>query len=129
MYASRLLSFTFIFLHAGPLLGLDRSFTNKYCESILIIGGYGALLSFAMSNWILLARTRALLGRKRSYDAILILYFLLSYGIASVLVVASTTPLICTSLYSSLDVGLPPTVPLEFSDYLLLATRSHLWDC
>ncbi|KAG8834085.1 hypothetical protein FRC20_007529, partial [Serendipita sp. 405] len=83
MYASRLLSFTFIFLHAGPLLGLDRSFTNKYCESILIIGGYGALLSFAMSNWILLARTRALLGRKRSYDAILILYFLLSYGIAT----------------------------------------------
>ncbi|KAG8769970.1 hypothetical protein FRC16_006513 [Serendipita sp. 398] len=119
----------------GPLICLIVILS---CESILIIGGYGALLSFAMSNWILLARTRALLGRKRSYDAILILYFLLSYGITSVLVVASTTPLISTTFYSQLAhicgiverpkvMGFIWVCPMVFETTIFIITTTRLY--
>ncbi|KAG8812255.1 hypothetical protein FRC17_002111 [Serendipita sp. 399] len=36
IYGNRLLSFFFILIHAGPMVGLDRSFTSKYCEGIVI---------------------------------------------------------------------------------------------
>lgn len=71
---------------------------------VYFVLGYAAYVSFAICNWILLARTKALLGNKRAVSYILIIFYFLSYGVNGVLVTLSSAPLVGESestLYSS----------------------------
>lgn len=59
-----------------------------------MIPGYAAYVSFAICNWILLARTKALLGNKRTTTYILVIFYFLAYGVNGILVTLTSTPLI-----------------------------------
>ncbi|PVG00998.1 hypothetical protein CPB86DRAFT_823865 [Serendipita vermifera] len=83
LYSNRLFSFVFLTENAYMLSAVDRSLTNKLCEELLIAAGIGAYVSFAMSNWILLARAIALCANSKVVRIGLITFYVLTYGVTA----------------------------------------------
>ncbi|CAG7854841.1 SubName: Full=Uncharacterized protein {ECO:0000313/EMBL:CCA72279.1} [Serendipita indica DSM 11827] len=83
-----------------PALHGDRYWDVRHCRFLIITTGYAALVSFAMCNWILLARTKALLGEKRWINTILIIYYVLSYSATAALVTITEIKLYKKMFYS-----------------------------
>ncbi|PVF97479.1 hypothetical protein CPB86DRAFT_423784 [Serendipita vermifera] len=66
---------------------IDRSLSNSFCEVLVISTGVAAYACFAMSNWILLARAKALLGSHRILKYFLLaLYIILYLGTAGMVI-------------------------------------------
>ncbi|PVG00999.1 hypothetical protein CPB86DRAFT_135380 [Serendipita vermifera] len=100
IYLNRILAFFFVCVNSYIFSAVDRSFTNASCERILIASGVGAYVSFAMSNWILLARTTALYGNSKRFRIIISAYYFLAYIVTGVLVAKSSLMLRNQIFYS-----------------------------
>lgn len=101
LYLNRAICFTFTALNAAHFIGLRKSFSMDFCKTAIVGVGYASMLCFAMSNWILLARTRALLGSRYRYFSIaLIVYYCLSYASTAYLTYRVTSALAPKSFYS-----------------------------
>ncbi|PVF97477.1 hypothetical protein CPB86DRAFT_706987 [Serendipita vermifera] len=99
-YLNRFVSFSFILTNAYALSAINRSLSNGFCEVLLLSTGVAAYLSFAMSNWILLARTQALLGDSRIFKYCIIAFYIVSYSATAVLVTKSSVDLTDRIFYS-----------------------------
>lgn len=97
---NRIAALGFIFLNTQHLAAVNRSFSNDFCEKLLISTAIGALICFAMSNWILLARTKALLGESRILNYGLALYYIGTYSLTTALVMHTSVSLPGSIFYS-----------------------------
>ncbi|KAG8844784.1 hypothetical protein FRB91_002317 [Serendipita sp. 411] len=101
MYLNRLLSLFCICLLAVQNIPLKTNFSNKFCEVQMIGIGSGAFIAFGLCNWILLARTKALLGNQPLYNHLLTAFYFTAYGVTAVFVVMTTEILSHEQLFYS----------------------------
>ncbi|KAG8768417.1 hypothetical protein FRC16_007039 [Serendipita sp. 398] len=101
IYGNRLLALFMILVHAGPMVGLDHSFTTKYCQGTFVACGYCSTVAFSMTNWIMLGRTKALLGGNRMYNILLTSFYFLVLVASFVLVTISLISLASNTFYSN----------------------------
>ncbi|KAG8809344.1 hypothetical protein FRC19_005302 [Serendipita sp. 401] len=99
IYGNRLLSFIVILIYVGPMVSLDRSSTNQYCQGIFIVTGVCFTVSFAMTNWIMLGRTKALLGGNRLYDTLLGIFYFGVLGMSVALIIVCLDSFISKTYY------------------------------
>ncbi|KAG8780730.1 hypothetical protein FRC15_009322 [Serendipita sp. 397] len=105
LHLNRLVSLCFISANAYTLVGTNGPISNTSCEIVLVSTGCGAYLSFSMCNWILLARTQAVLCHRPLGNRLLLAYYIVSYSITGILVVHTSVTLHGKIFYSpTLDV-------------------------
>ncbi|KAG8800384.1 hypothetical protein FRB91_000585 [Serendipita sp. 411] len=139
LHLNRLVSLCFISANAYTLVGTNGPISNTSCEIVLVSTGCGAYLSFSMCNWILLARTQAVLCHRPLGNRLLLAYYIVSYSITGILVVHTSVTLHGKIFYSpTLDVcGIamrPSTMgfiwlaPLIFETTTFLLTIRKLYE-
>ncbi|KAG8814546.1 hypothetical protein FRC19_001671 [Serendipita sp. 401] len=101
MYLNRLLSWFYLCLLAVQEVPLKTHFSDKFCEVQMIGSGVGAFIAFALCNWMLLGRTKALLGNRPLYTRLLTAFFFVSYGVTAVFVVMTVENLSHGQLFYS----------------------------
>lgn len=137
-YLNRIITFCIIPLNGLHFMAIGIGTSDSFCRFLIITTGYAALVSFAMCNWILLARTKALLGEKRWINTILIIYYVLSYSATAALVTITEIKLYKKMFYSpNLQVCAvaihPPTMgfiwiaPMIFETTIFLITSMKLY--
>lgn len=78
-YVNRVLSFWFISINTYHLTGFAPPFSQTFCQVLILTTGYGAIICFGMTNWLLLARAIALWGNSRHVVWTMTMFFLVSY--------------------------------------------------
>lgn len=138
-YLNRALCAVFTLINAQQFIS-SRTMSDRFCTYSLIGVGYATFLSFAMCNWMLLARTRALLGHSRpTFNTLLVIYFFLSYAITGVLVAItshefrtkiffSPTMHICSSSIHPKTMGFIWVPPMLFEATIFVVTTIKLYD-
>ncbi|PVF97483.1 hypothetical protein CPB86DRAFT_785784 [Serendipita vermifera] len=137
-YLNRFVSFFFIAINCYMFSGIDRSLSNSFCEVLLISTGVGAYVCFAMSNWILLARTQALLGNHRMFRRCLLAFYIILYVATGCLVIKtaqhikgqlfySKTVRSCGLAHRPLDMVLVWVGPMVFETIIFAITVLKLY--
>ncbi|KAG8758932.1 hypothetical protein FRC14_007066 [Serendipita sp. 396] len=90
VYCNRLLSLGFLALNAIQTGPIRLTLSNHFCSVFFPMSGWVAFVSFGMCNWILLARTNALLNRMKFFQCFLFTLFVVTYAITGGLVVDAT---------------------------------------
>ncbi|KAG8861624.1 hypothetical protein FRB91_003747 [Serendipita sp. 411] len=90
VYCNRLLSLGFLALNAIQTGPIRLTLSNRFCSVFFPMSGWVAFVSFGMCNWILLARTNALLNRMKFFQSFLFTLFVVTYAITGGLVVDAT---------------------------------------
>ncbi|PVF97485.1 hypothetical protein CPB86DRAFT_785787 [Serendipita vermifera] len=78
-YINRVVSIFFISLNTYHLSGVAPPFSNSFCQVLILTTGYGAIFSFAITNWLLLARALALWGGTRKIVWCMTIFYLITY--------------------------------------------------
>ncbi|CAG7853440.1 SubName: Full=Uncharacterized protein {ECO:0000313/EMBL:CCA75995.1} [Serendipita indica DSM 11827] len=137
-FLNRALCATFTMMSAQQFISMN-SMSDGFCTFNLIGVGIATFISFAMCNWMLLARTRALVGCERPIlDAALVAYFFLSYTITGVLVILtslqfrtkiffSPTIRICSASIHPKEMGLIWIWPMLFETTIFVITTVKLY--
>ncbi|PVF97481.1 hypothetical protein CPB86DRAFT_423819 [Serendipita vermifera] len=99
-YLNRFISFCFIAINSFMFSSVNRSLSNSFCEVVMISTGIAAYVCFAMSNWILLARTQALLGNHRMFRRYLLALYIILYLATGGLVIKTAVDLKGVVFYS-----------------------------
>ncbi|KAG8758931.1 hypothetical protein FRC14_007065 [Serendipita sp. 396] len=90
VYCNRLLCLGFLALNATQIGPFQLALSNRFCSVFFPMSGWMAYASFAMCNWILLARTNALLSRMKFFLIGLNTLYVLAYISTGGLVVDAT---------------------------------------
>ncbi|PVF97484.1 hypothetical protein CPB86DRAFT_423997 [Serendipita vermifera] len=137
-YLNRFISFFFIIINAYMFNSAGHSLSNSFCEVLVTSTGIGAYVCFAMSNWILLARARALLGDRRMFRyCLLALYVILYLGTAGMVIKTSRelkgqffyskALRICSLAHRPVDMGAVWVGPMIFETTIFIITLIKLY--